>query len=480
MKLYELLMELETMETNCDLQLEINGIKNDSRRVEKGDIFVAISGAAQDGHIYIPKAIELGAGVVVSEKPLGNRWPYVVVPDSRVALSKLASAFFSHPSRKMQMTGVTGTNGKTTITHIIRSILEPEGIVGLIGTNHILIGGEEYTAERTTPDAVSLHGTFDKMVGKGCKYCVMEVSSHALDQRRVDGIQYRTAVFTNLTQDHLDYHADMEDYYQAKRKLFCMCDSAVINMDDEYGRRLARECKCQVMGYSAGAVPAPLRAENIRLLPDCVEFDAVYKDKSAPVRWSTPGQFSVSNALAAIGAGIGAGLQLEDIALRVASARPVMGRMEVVPVPAPFTVIIDYAHTPDALENVLRSAREAAKGRIILVFGCGGDRDSGKRPLMGRIAARAADVCVVTSDNPRTENPSRIISDIVAGMGSRKPHIVENRTEAINHALTIAGQGDTVLLCGKGHETYQEIFGQRYPMDERQIVGAFWRKDEEP
>lgn len=480
MTLFDLLRELETMETNCDLQMEIGGIKNDSRKVRQGDLFVAISGAADDGHIYIPKAIELGAVVVVSEKPLGNRWPYVVVPDSKVALSKLASAFFSHPSRKMHMVGVTGTNGKTTTTHILQAIFRHEGKVGLIGTNHIMIGDEEYHTERTTPDAVALHGTFDQMVKKGTKYCVMEVSSHALDQCRVDGIQYQTAVFTNLTQDHLDYHRDMEDYFNAKRKLFGMCDNAVINADDPCGARLIDECVCPVITYSQEDGAADLTARSIKLLPNGVEFEVRYGTQRESVFWGTPGKFSVSNALAAIGAALMAGLGLEEIADRIRTARPVMGRMEIVPVPAPFTVVIDYAHTPDALENVLEAAREVVRGRLLLVFGCGGDRDAAKRPLMGRIAARMADVCIVTSDNPRTEDPSRIIDDIVAGMGAHDNYrTCVNRVEAIDCALSMAAPGDMVLLCGKGHETYQEIFGQKYPMDERQIVEAHWRESGE-
>ncbi len=480
MTLFDLIMELETMETNADLQTQILGVKNDSRAIRPGDLFVAISGAQQDGHLYIPAALERGASAVVSERPLGQSVPHVVVPDSKVALSKLASAFFGHPSRKMRMIGVTGTNGKTTTTHIIRSLLSPDGPVGLIGTNHVLIGEEELPAIRTTPDAVELHGLFAKMVERGCRFCVMEVSSHALDQCRVAGIEYDIAVFTNLTRDHLDYHYNLESYFQAKRTLFSQCARAVINYDDAFGLRLIEGATCPVTTYSVTHDAGDVVAKNVDLTPSGVEFVAVRGLELSRMHWGTPGLFSVYNALAATATALELGLSLPVISGRLKTAPPVMGRMEVVKVPADFTVLIDYAHSPDSLENALSAVRKSTPGRVIAVFGCGGDRDVGKRPEMGRVAAQLADVVVVTSDNPRSEPPSRIIEDIVAGMQNRRHvHVLENRVEAIHEALGLAGPGDVVILCGKGHETYQEVLGEHYPMDEREIVAAFWRSEED-
>jgi UDP-N-acetylmuramoyl-L-alanyl-D-glutamate--2,6-diaminopimelate ligase len=479
MELFDLIRELDTIETNADLHMNITDIQNDSRKVTPGCLFVAISGSANDGHIYIPKAVENGAAVVVSQRRLNIDCPSVIVPDTREALFRLGSAFFGHPSRKMHMIGVTGTNGKTTITHLIYGLLKAHSgcVPSLVGTNHILIGNEERPSERTTPDAVSLHRLFADMVKAGSTHCVMEVSSHALEQGRVAGIHYDLGVFSNLTQDHLDYHKSFEAYYQAKAKLFEQSALSITNIDDEYGQRLEKEFQ---MKQTYSLTPkGRLYASSYELHPGSVSLSVRYRGESATLEWGTPGKFTVYNVLAATLSALQLGLPLREIAKSLPQIPPVCGRMEIVPVPADFTVIIDYAHTPDALENVLHTAREVTKGRVITVFGCGGDRDNTKRPLMGGIAQKLSDVCVVTSDNPRTEEPLKIIEDILAGMDKKTAIVEANRTLAIHEALRLAAPGDIVMICGKGHEMYQEVMGVTFPMDEREIVASYWRNNNE-
>lgn len=477
MKLMELIMKLDTMETNADLNMEITGIHNDSRAVKPGYLFVAISGALHDGHTYIQKALQNGALAVVSEQPLSNSVPFIVVPDTKVALSKLDAAFMGYPAESLCMVGVTGTNGKTTTTHLIHGLLSAKkNKTGLIGTNHILIGNEERVAERTTPDAVALHSLLRDMVDSGCSHCAMEVSSHALEQCRVAGIDYDVAVFTNLSQDHLDYHITMTDYFNAKCKLFTQCKKGLVNNDDPYGREL-NKLHGNTLGTYGILNDAELKAEGIELHPDGVSFTAVWKEKErVKLSWRTPGSFTVYNMLAVVRCVLELGFTLEETAEYFPSLPPVCGRMEVLDTKADYTVIIDYAHTPEALENVLHASREAVKNRLITVFGCGGDRDISKRAHMGAIASALSDICVITSDNPRSEDPNKIIEDIIAGTGKGKPlYPITDRREAIYKALEIAQTGDTVLICGKGHEMYQEIREVRYPMDEREIVASYWR-----
>ncbi len=491
MRLMDLIVELETMETNADLTKDIKGIKNDSKKVGEGDAFVAISGSSKDGHVFLQEALRNGADVVVSEKPLSNSIPYIVVPSTKVALSKLASAINYHPSRKMKMIGVTGTNGKTTTTHIIYELLKSAGhLPSIIGTNHILIGNKELSAERTTPDAVSLHSLFAEMLTTGCTHCVMEVSSHALSQFRVAGIQYDIGVFTNLSQDHLDYHHDMESYFNDKRLLFSQCNSAVINIDDEYGRRLydsliearglseqerhKKSVPSEIFSISTKNDNADFFADRICLRNDSVVFDTVNNGQRERLIWNTPGQFSVYNALTAIACGQICGLSLKAMSETLTSAPPVLGRMEQVKTAYDFTVLIDYAHTPDALENVLKTLRTETENKVICVFGCGGDRDKSKRSIMGKIAEKYADVLIVTSDNPRTESPDDIIDDIFQGItGLKETFREQDREKAIHKAMQTAASGDIIIICGKGHEMYQEINGVKHPMDERQIILSF-------
>ncbi|MDR0248525.1 MAG: UDP-N-acetylmuramoyl-L-alanyl-D-glutamate--2,6-diaminopimelate ligase [Oscillospiraceae bacterium] len=477
MRLLELIMELESMETNADLDTDITGVYNDSRLVEPGGLFVAVSGSEHDGHIYIPKALQQGAAVVVTEKPLTHAVPYVVVPDTKEALGRLNSAFFSHPSREMTMVGVTGTSGKTTVTHLLYALLAkmPGAVPALIGTNHILFAGRETPSHHTTPDAVQLHSLLREMADEGCTHCVMEVSSHSLEQKRVAGIHFHTAVFTNLSHEHLDYHKNMENYFRSKALLFEQCTHGYVNSDDLYGKRLKDTYS---LGDYAVDSAAQMKAENVVSAPGGVDFTVCFEGQKTHMRWGTPGLFTVYNILAATRAASGLGIPPEEAATIIEGIPPVCGRMEKVANPAGIDIIIDYAHKPDALEKVLSALRPLAVGRLITVFGCGGDRDREKRPKMGAIAENLSDTVIVTSDNPRAEDPVKIIADITAGMPGGGHITVPDRREAIFTALGMAKPGDMVALCGKGHEMYQEIHGARYPMDEREIVAAYWRNED--
>ncbi|MEG2421109.1 MAG: UDP-N-acetylmuramoyl-L-alanyl-D-glutamate--2,6-diaminopimelate ligase, partial [Oscillospiraceae bacterium] len=350
--------------------------------------------------------------------------------------------------------------------------------VGLVGTNQNMIGAEVLPASRTTPESYELQELLRKMAEEGCTHVVMEASSHALVLHRVHTLRFYCGIFTNLTQDHLDFHGTMEEYQRAKGLLFDQCDRAVLNLDDKAGRDYLQSVTCPTFTYSENKNEADLTAKNLRLLPTSVEFEAVTDSALCRVSVPIPGCFSIYNALACISCCLTMGLQLEDIAAALRQAKGVKGRAEVVPVPAEFTVLIDYAHSPDALENILNAARGFTKGRLIVLFGCGGDRDRGKRPLMGGIAARLADVCVVTSDNPRTEDPKTIIGEILGGMPKKgiSKRVEPDRRKAIRLALSLAKKGDTVLLAGKGHETYQELAGTWSHFDEREEIAAYFEK----
>ncbi|MDR1735245.1 MAG: UDP-N-acetylmuramoyl-L-alanyl-D-glutamate--2,6-diaminopimelate ligase [Oscillospiraceae bacterium] len=472
MRLGELLSEVAVLENRADTNAEITGVYNDSRKVKPGGLFVAVSGDKTDGHRFIKDAINNGACAVICERPPERGIPFALVGDSRAALFPLAAKFMGNPSRRMVMTGVTGTNGKTTVTHLIYGLLKAAGKrPALIGTNHVLYADKTLPAERTTPDAAELHTLFRDMADAGCTHCVMEVSSHALEQSRAAGIGFEVGVFTNLTQDHLDYHKNMENYFLAKTKLFKQCKYSIVNIDDNYGKRLEKE---DIYSYAVNA-RANLRARDIKIAADGVSITLDAEGERCETRWGTPGLFSVYNVLAAAAAALKLGLSLSAIARCLPNIPPVSGRMETVPVKADFGVIIDYAHTPDALENVLGTVRGFTAGRVIAVFGCGGDRDAEKRPLMGAIAARLGDICVVTSDNPRGEDPEKIIRDILSGMPDASPVVEPDRRAALHKALGLAQKGDIVVICGKGHEMYQEIGGVKYPMDEREIVASYFK-----
>lgn len=474
MKLKDILNGLEVLESTADADTEICGISYDSRHTVQGDLFVAVVGTVSDGHMYISSAAEKGAVAVLCEKVPDIDLPYVLVQDSRYALAIAAANYFGRPADKMKMIGVTGTNGKTTSTYLIKHILEERAgaKVGLIGTNCNMIGSEELPTERTTPESYDLHGLLREMLDAGCTHVVMEVSSHALVMNRVAGIHYAVGEFTNLTQDHLDFHKDMEEYAAAKALLFSVCDAAVINADDAYGAFMAKQAKCPVLRYAVDRNDADLHTTGVKLSPGSVDFRALYDGTAVGVHLGIPGRFSVYNALGVIGVCIALGLSLEDCAAGLATAVGVKGRMETVPTDGDYTILIDYSHTPDALENALKTIRETSEGRVVALFGCGGDRDRKKRPIMGRIATELADFTIVTSDNPRTEDPDAIIREIVSGVTGDETRytVITRRESAIEYAIEHHFPGDVILLAGKGHETYQEINHVKHHMDEREIV----------
>ena len=478
MKLQDLLKGVAVLESTAAPDTEINEVRYDSRAVRPGDLFVAIRGYATDGHQYIGKALEQGAAAIVCEEaPAGT--PAVVVENARRALAEIAANRFGHPADSMVMLGVTGTNGKTTTTYLVKHMLEDAGRkVGLIGTNQNLIGDEVVETERTTPESYELHALFARMRDAGCTHVIMEVSSHSLVLDRVHGIHFAVGAFTNLTQDHLDFHKTMEEYRKAKALLFTISDKGVINLDDPAAGAMLADAKCPCLTFSCEKDAADLTAKNLKLHADGVEFVAATKGDLARVKLPIPGHFSAENALTALGIVLQLGMPLADAAKSLATATGVKGRVEVVPTDTDYTVLIDYAHSPDGVENVLRAVRGFAKGRVVALFGCGGDRDRTKRPKMGKIAADLADFCIVTSDNPRTEDPKAIIDDILEGMkGTKTPmQVIVDRPEAIHWALAHAKKDDIIVLMGKGHETYQEVNHVKHHMDEREIVRDFFAR----
>ena len=479
MTLKDLLAGLTPLSSTADPETEIARISYDSRTTAPGDVFVAMTGFATDGHAYIGRAAAAGAAAVVCERaPEDAAIPYVQVADARQALAVMAANWYGHPADHMTMVAVTGTNGKTSTTYLLKAVLEQElgAKVGLIGTNQDMIGGEAIPTERTTPESLELQELFARMRAAGCTHVVMEASSHALFLKRVYGIRFAVGIFTNLTQDHLDFHRTMEAYCDAKAILFQNCEVGVYNADDPWAERLLQNAACRRYSYGERA-GADLRAENIVLTADHLAFDAVTKDGRTPVKVGIPGGFMVYNTLDVLGAALALGVPLDKSADDPAKVPHVKGRVEVVPTPGrDYTVLIDYSHTPDSLENILRTVKGFAKGRTVALFGCGGDRDKTKRPLMGKAAAELADFCIVTSDNPRTEDPRAIIEDILPGMkGIVTPMaVIDDRRAAIVYALENAQPGDVVVLMGKGHETYQEICGVKHHLDEREEVAAYF------
>ncbi|MCI8525865.1 MAG: UDP-N-acetylmuramoyl-L-alanyl-D-glutamate--2,6-diaminopimelate ligase [Oscillospiraceae bacterium] len=475
MKLSELLRGVPGAELHGDA--EIRGVSYDSRTTRPGDLFVAVTGFAADGHRFIPMALEKGAAAVLCERvPEGLEVPYAAAGSTRTALAQVGANWYGHPADHMRVVGVTGTNGKTTATYLLKAVLERclGAKVGLIGTIQNMIGAEVLETERTTPESFELQGLLARMLAAGCSHVLMEVSSHALVLNRVDHIPFAVGVFTNLTEDHLDFHKTMEEYGRAKSLLFTRCEKSVVNLDDPAAAQMRRAARGPVLTYAVQG-GAELQAERIELASDHVAFEAVRDGARCPVRLGIPGGFTVYNALAVLGAAVQLGVPLADAAAALAEARGVKGRVEVVPTPdKDYTVLIDYAHTPDGLENVLRAVNGFCRGRVIAVFGCGGDRDPIKRPIMGRIGVELSDLAVITSDNPRTEDPNAIIEQIVAGFrGTKKPYVViENRRAAIRWAMDHAEKDDIIVLAGKGHETYQILGTEKTHLDEREEVAA--------
>ncbi len=438
--------------------VDIAALAYDNRKVEPGTLFFCVRGFTRDGHDFASDAIQRGAAALVVDHPLGLGVAEVVVEDVRAAMAPAAARFHRDPTARLKMVGVTGTNGKTTTCFLVRDLLEAGGIrTGLLGTVTSFVGGEERPTVRTTPEAIDLQCTFAEMADAGDRACAMEVSSHALELGRADCIRWDVAVFTNLSQDHLDFHPSMEDYFRAKRRLFEAARDAVkvVNVDDEYGRRLAFEHPDAITYSLADALELETDFSGSRFVLDGVRM-----------RTPHPGPFNVLNALAAIHAARALGVEDRVIAPALARAGRVPGRFEPVDEGQEFAVIVDYSHTPDSLENVLKAARElAGQARVICVFGCGGDRDRAKRPLMGRIASEWADRAIVTSDNPRSEEPEEIIREVIAAMPD--PEWTVDRREAIDRAIAGAGPGDVVVVAGKGHEQGQEFAGGRkVPFDD--------------
>ena len=464
---------LEEKEVHAPLGLVLSGLALDSREVKPGTLFFALPGEKEDGGDFIAEAMTHGAVCVVCERPPEGDIPHILVPDAHKALALCAAVWYGTPAGKMTLVGVTGTNGKTTTTYLIKQILEKtlSAKVGLIGTNQNLIGDEMVPTDRTTPDALTVQRLLAQMADAGCGFTVMEVSSHALMQKRVEGIRFRVGVFTNLTQDHLDYHGTMEAYCDAKARLFDQCDIACVNGDDAWTPRLLARFAGERVTFGQ-SMTNDLVGWRARYENDCVRFTACTDLDHEETRIGIPGGFSLYNALAAFSAVQALGVPLSDAAKALEDCVGVKGRCEVVPLDAPFTVIIDYAHTPDGLSNILSTVCGFADGRVIALFGCGGDRDKTKRPRMAKIAAQGADFAVLTSDNPRTEDPYAILRDALPGlMESKTPFaVIEERRKAIAFALEEARSGDVVVLCGKGHETYQEIGTTKYHLDEREVV----------
>ncbi len=476
MKLMQLLDGVDVIEATADLLQEISGICYDSRKAGPGDVFAAITGFATDGNRYISNALEKGAAAVVTAQKPQEDIPYVLVEDDRLALSQMAANFYGHPAEKMTMIGITGTNGKTSATLLLKHVLEQTvgAKVGLIGTMENQIGDLVIPTERTTPESLELQALFAQMRDAGCTHVVMEVSSHAIALHRVGGVRFQVAAFTNLTEDHLDFHKTMENYCDTKAQLFSRCDKAVLNQDDGWFDRIKMAASCQITATSAKG-SADLYAADLLLRADGISFTAVQGDQKCPVMLPIPGKFTVYNALTVLGIALNLGISLEDAAAALKTAKGVKGRVEVVPTPGkPYTVLIDYAHTPDGLENVLSAMKDLCKGRLISVFGCGGDRDPMKRPIMGRIGTEISDIAIITSDNPRSEEPMAIIGDILRGVDLEKNNavVIENREKAIAYAMDIARKDDIIVLAGKGHETYQEIRGVKRHLDEREVVAG--------
>ncbi len=491
MRVDELAAAVEGARVVGDPSVGVSELAYDSRKAGPGTLFFCVVGEKRDGHEFAEQVIAAGAVALVVERELDVGVPQVVVADARAAMAPLAARFEGDPTAELRVVGITGTNGKTTTAFLVREILERVGVqTGLLGTVKQVVGGVEEAVERTTPEAIDLQATFRRMLAAGERACAMEVSSHALALHRADAIHFEVALFTNLTQDHLDFHADMEDYFLAKRKLFeAGPGTAIVNVDDSYGARLAEELEC-VTFSAAGAAAADYSARDVHFDATGAEFlvsmgrkrDEGSRNRPVGeemrVRTGLPGDFNVANALGALAVAVALGVEPERAAAALADAGRAPGRFEPIDEGQGFAVLVDYAHTPDSLENVLRAARRLTAGRLISVFGAGGDRDRDKRPKMGRAGAELSDLAVVTSDNPRSEDPAAIVAEVVAGAGAGAEVVVEvDRRAAIALALDRAERGDTVVIAGKGHEQGQEFEGGRkIPFDDREVAREELRK----
>lgn len=471
-------LEYNVIVGNSDV--DIDGIAYDSRQVKSNYLFVCISGFKTDGHLYIEQAVKNGAVAVLVEKDTdaGKGLTVIKTENSRQALSMVANNFYGQPTHDLNVIGVTGTNGKTTTTHLIQAILEEAGIkTSIMGTLYARVDNTTMNFGHTTPEALEIENFMKISRDNGARCAVMEVSSHALDLHRVDGLEFNIAVFTNLTQDHLDYHHSMEDYMKAKQKLFRMIppepgNLAVVNADDSHADAFIQAAEIPVITYAINC-ESDVKAVNVESTLKGSAFTVCYKGKTFNVKMRLIGLFSIYNVLAAIAVTLGQGISPAVIKKALEKVEGVPGRFEQVDVGQEFTVVVDYAHTPDGLENILRTGRKLTENRLITVFGCGGDRDRGKRPIMGEVAATYSDFCVVTSDNPRSEDPEAIIDDIIPGLDKVKDSryaIISDRKEAIRHAIYLARKGDLVIIAGKGHETYQLVKDKVLDFDDKKVA----------
>ncbi|KAB2337414.1 UDP-N-acetylmuramoyl-L-alanyl-D-glutamate--2,6-diaminopimelate ligase [Cytobacillus depressus] len=479
MKLHTLLHNLQPYMAYSGENPDISSIENDSRKVQSGSLFICIKGFTVDGHNFAGSAVQNGAAAIISEKEMQLPIPVIVVRNSRRAMAILADSFYHQPSKKFHLIGITGTNGKTTTSHLIEKVLSDFGKkTGLIGTMYTKIGDKKSEVKNTTPDSLTLQRVFNQMVNEGVQSTVMEVSSHALDEGRIHGCDFDLAVFTNLTQDHLDYHKSMEEYRNAKSLLFSQLGSAygqnppkfaVLNIDDEVTDYYIKATAAHVLTYGIDK-PADLRAMNIQMTAAGTAFELQCPYGLYKVSIKLLGKFNVYNALAAIGAGIAFGVPIENIIQSIEGVKGVSGRFETVNAGQDFSVIVDYAHTPDSLENALKTVGEFAKERVFVIVGCGGDRDRSKRPLMAQIACRFSTDAIFTSDNPRSEDLLDILHDMEEGVKGQKYKVIANRKGAIYYAVNNAAEGDVILIAGKGHETYQLIGNQVFDFDDRLVA----------
>ncbi len=468
MKLYELLDGVEVL-GGYPLNPEISSVTDDSRKVRNSSVFVCVKGKKNDGHDYARKALERGAAVVICDHNIGIR-NCIVVENTREAYALMCANYYGNCHRKLKMIGVTGTNGKTTTTFIIKKILEENGYkVGVIGTVDVMIGNEKYPSDYTTPNPSVLHRYLYMMKMAGCDVCIIEASSQALSQERTYGIHFDIGVFTNLTREHLDYHGSMEEYAKAKAILMRNSSVCIINADDSFAEMMKRNAAEKVVTFAIDG-NADIKAENVKLNHGGVVYTLACESGRYEIAYDVIGKFSVYNSLAALAVGIVMKVDMKRAVRAVAEMKTVRGRIEKIPNNRNIHILIDFAHTPDSLENVLKTVRDIYDKRIITVFGCGGDRDRTKRPLMGRIACKYSDLVYVTSDNPRTEDPERIIDDIVGNIDKNNYIRTADRTQAIKAAIVEAEPGDTVLIAGKGHERYQILGTEKIHYDERKIV----------
>ena len=482
MQLQSLISNVEKIDVEGSLERDITSVCYDSRRVQPGSLFIALRGEKSDGHNFVEQAIGNGAVAIVEEQPSQKASATTIrVKDTRIAMADLAAAFYRNPSHALKLAGITGTKGKTTVAFLVKHICEQAMLgCGMIGTVRYEIGGRILPAARTTPESLDVQDLLFQIRSAGCKAAVMEVSSHALIQERVRGVEFDVAVFTNLKQDHLDYHGTMDNYFAAKTRLFenvaaqkTKAGRAVINIDDDYGSRLADKMskRLPVLTYGMGS-RADFRASEFKTDFGGTSFQLDARDKSYLVRLPLMGRFNIYNALAALAATSSMGVDLRAAVLSLAKAPAVPGRLEPVPAKRQFQVFVDYAHTEDSLLNVMKTLRELSPNRLIVVFGCGGNRDKTKRPLMGAAVEQHADLAIITSDNPRKEQPEAIIDDIKKGFRGDKYEVFMDRKEAICRAVALAQQRDIVLIAGKGHETYQEFADHTIPFDDVAIARA--------